>query len=888
LIPCGYVFDDLECEETGTHFCVPRADKAQAFFEEILVHTKGTYARKRFILEDWQRDEIIHPLFGNVVWSDEFEGYKRQYEIAWIEVGRKNGKALDVATPILTADGWKTMGEIAVGDYVHAADGSLSPVSFVSERHHRDCFSVKFADGAELIASDHHLWAVNDRLGGERVIDTVELFKTQTYGARGDRRYTVTVPDAIERPEANLPLDPYLFGAWLGDGSSTKAEFTSADPELWAAIESAGFALSYDYPAGRARTRGVLGMKSILSGLGVLGDKHVPDSYMLASRDQRLALLRGLMDTDGSVIVGPNTPRVEFCNTNRRLAESVLLLARSLGWKAALKESRAKIGGKDCGPRYRVCWTAYSDMAPFSLSRKASKLAARPERPTRASTNAVVSVTQVPSVETVCIQIDHPTHVFLAGESLTPTHNTELLAGIMLYLLVADGEESGEIYGVARDRKQAALAFDVAAQMVKFSPVLAKRLRITEYKKRIYDVRTNSFYEVIAADAQSALGSNPSGVGADEILAWPDGGMWDSMRTGMGSGARRQPLMVASTTAGNDTEGFAGQKHKEMQAIQDDPESMPHIFVYMRNTPMDADPWDEANWPAANPALGTFLSWDAMRKQAREAKNNPINEMGFRQFRLNQWQNSTVRWMKMHLYDATPGVKHQNAEATLEAFAGQECWFGFDLAARKDLCALCYAFPQVDGSVDLVWRFWCPEAAFDQLNRLNGNRFQKWYDEGWLTVTEGDVLDLTAATSPVYQQIEEDSKRFTILGGDCDKWSSDPVIQEIESRCYIREIFAYKNDFAHMSDGMHRVFEMVMDKKLRHHGNPLARFCFDSCEARVAAYDPNLIRPDIPDRASAAKRIDAVPAAVMAINAWYTRGQNVRSIYDTEDVFVLG
>jgi phage terminase large subunit-like protein len=548
---CGYTFDSIECAGEGAHFCAPRADKAQAFFEEILVHTKGLYARKRFMLEPWQRDDIIRPLFGDCEFSDEF-GYKRRYEIAWIEIGRKNGK-------------------------------------------------------------------------------------------------------------------------------------------------------------------------------------------------------------------------------------------------------------------------------------------------------------------------------------------TELLAGIMLYLLVADGEESAEIYGVARDRKQAALAFDVAAQMVKFSPVLSKRLKITEYKKRIYDPRTNSFYEVIAADAQSALGSNPSGVGADEILAWPNGGMWDSMRTGMGSGARRQPLMVASTTAGNDTEGFAGQMHKEMQKVADEPGRAPHVFVYMRNTPMDADPWDEENWPAANPALGQFLSWEAMRKQAMEAKNNPIAEMGFRQFRLNQWQNSTVRWMKMHLWDATPGIIHGTSEATMNAFAGRECWFGMDLAARKDLCSVCYIFPDGDGSLDVVWRFWAPEAAVAKLDRLNSGRFTQFVRDGWLTVTDGDVLDFQR----VYADIEADSRRFQILGGDADKWSSDPVIQEIESRTYVREIFAYSNDYSHMSDSMHRIFEMVMEQKLRHHGNPLARFCFDSCEARVAPYDPNLIRPDKPDRDIAAKRIDGVPAAVMAMNAWWTRGQDVRSIYESEELLIL-
>lgn len=454
----------------------------------------------------------------------------------------------------------------------------------------------------------------------------------------------------------------------------------------------------------------------------------------------------------------------------------------------------------------------------------------------------------------------------------------------MLYLLVADGEESAEIYGVARDRKQASLAFDVAAQMVKFSPLLSKRLRITEYKKRIYDVRTNSFYEVIASDGMSALGSNPSGVGADELLAWPNSSMWDSMRTGMGSGARRQPLMVAATTAGNDTEGFAGLMHKEMEKIQEAPERSPHTFVYLRNTPMDADPWDEANWYNANPSLGDFLSIESMRKQALEAKNNPISEMAFRQYRLNSWSNSTVRWMQMYKWDETPGTVYKTGTDALNAFAGRECWFGMDLAARKDLCSICYVFPSPDGSLDALWRFWCPEAALEQLDRLNGNRFSGFVRDGWLTVTEGDVLDF----QQVYADIEADSKRFQILGGDADKWSSDPVIQEIEARTYVREIFSYSNDFSHMSDSMHRIFEMVLEKKLRHHGNPLARFCFDSCEARVAPYDPNLCRPDKPDRAIAAKRIDAVPAACMAVSAWWTRGQDAKSIYASEEILVLG
>lgn len=552
--PCGYGLDGVECTEVGDHMCRPRADHVQKFFEEILLHTKGQYFRRRFALEPWQADEIVRPLFGRVVWSDEFGAYKRQYEVAWIELARKNGK-------------------------------------------------------------------------------------------------------------------------------------------------------------------------------------------------------------------------------------------------------------------------------------------------------------------------------------------TEILAGIMLYLLVADGEQSAEIYGVARNREQAGLCFEVAAQMVRLQPILAKRLKVVPHKKRIIDLRTASFYQVIAADAAGALGSNPHGVGADEILAWRDGGMWESMRTGMGSGARRQPLMVAATTAGDDSEGFAGTMHAQMEKIQDDPSRSPHTFVYLRNTPKDADPWDEKNWYHANPALGTFLSLEGMRKQAMEAKASPIAEAGFRKLRLNQWRSSTISWMPMHLWDECAGDLFPNAEAARTKFTGRECWIGIDLAARQDLCAVCYLFPAADGTCDLLWRFWIPEAMFWKLNEANDQKLAAWVQNGWLQTTEGDVLDFDR----VYQDIEDDAGIFTILGGDADKWSSDPVLQEIGKRTYIDDFMAYDNKYQHMSPGMHRIEEMVREqpRKLRHHGNPVAYWCFDVCEARVAPFDPDLIRPHKPDRQKSIKRIDGVPATIMALNAWTGRGSEHDSVYASSDVMTV-
>ncbi|QVJ00338.1 phage terminase small subunit P27 family [Nocardiopsis eucommiae] len=232
---------------------------------------------------------------------------------------------------------------------------------------------------------------------------------------------------------------------------------------------------------------------------------------------------------------------------------------------------------------------------------------------------------------------------------------SEILAGIMLYLLVADGEESAELYGAARDRDQAALVFDVAAQMVRLSPKLSKRVQVKDANKRLVYKRTNSYYQVIAADAQGALGSNPHGVAADEILAWRNRSMWDALRTGMGSEARTQPLMVAATTAGDNPNSFAANMHNEMERIQDDPSRAPHIFTFLRNTPQDADPWDEKHWKHANPALGDFLSLKSMREEALEARNDPTAEKAFRQFRLNQWVRAATRWMPMPLYVASAG-----------------------------------------------------------------------------------------------------------------------------------------------------------------------------------------------------------------------------------------
>jgi len=465
---------------------------------------------------------------------------------------------------------------------------------------------------------------------------------------------------------------------------------------------------------------------------------------------------------------------------------------------------------------------------------------------------------------------------------------SEILAGFALYLLVADDEESAEIYGCAADRDQARKVFDVAMRMVQLSPLLSRRLKIYQASKRIVDVKTASYYEVVAADAAGNLGHNPHGVLMDEVLAQKNGGLWTAMRTAMG--ARVQPLMIAATTAGDDPNSFGKREHDEMLRISEDPERARHVFTFIRSMPQDADVWDEANWAWPNPALGSFLSLQSLRDEAQEARNDPTKENGFRQFRANQWVSQASRWMPMHLWDLCAGDVYKHPDTGLRRLKGLKAYAGFDLAAKFDLCSWCLLIPEArdEDVVHALWRFWLPEEGLDKLDKLHDGVFTRFARAGWLTVTEGSVIDYDR----VVADVTADAQVFEIVGADCDEWSMWPVINRIGEATGLDveqgEITAYRNTYDRMSPGMDDLMGLVRTGRLRHHGNPLARWCFDWVEVRHAAYDPNLVRPVKPERSTDRARIDAVPSAVMAANCMRMRAtvDNV-SAYETRGLMVI-
>ena len=424
---------------------------------------------------------------------------------------------------------------------------------------------------------------------------------------------------------------------------------------------------------------------------------------------------------------------------------------------------------------------------------------------------------------------------------------SELLAGIALILLVADDEQGAEIFGCAMDRDQARKVYDVAERMVLLSPILRRRLKINKQQKRISDEKTGSYYEIVSADAAGNLGHNPHGVIFDEVLTQRNAHLWDAMRTAMGT--RTQPLMVAATTAGNDPSGFCAAEHSYCERIAADPDLDPSRFVYMRNTPKNADWEDEANWTFANPALGKFLSIDALRNEAREAKLSPAKQNAFRQYRLNQWVQQASRWIDLGAWDASAGTVDG------AALAKRDCWAGLDLATTTDVAALCLAFPNPDGSYDLIWRYWIPEDQVPKLDERTAGAASVWVRDGWLTATDGNVIDY----KNVLHEIDQLAQNYTIREVAYDRWGMTQMAQDLTDARMT--VVPFGQGFASMSPPAKEFERLVLEGKLHHGGNPVSRWMADNVVVRS---DPaGNIKPD---KEKSHEKIDGIVAACMALD----------------------
>ena len=355
------------------------------------------------------------------------------WDIWLILAGRGWGKCLALDTEIPTPDGWTTMGAIEPGDRVFDMNGRIVSV----EQVHPivtppQCYRLAFEDGAEIDACSEHLWVTKTAderrtQSDHRIRDTAEIARTLKINARADSNHSVAVTEPLDLPFADLSVPPYTLGAMLGDGIVNPGRIVTPDAGVLRMIELDGYETALIphpvYEDSPAKLYRVSGVRRDLKKVGIFcaDDKHIPEEYMRASFDQRLALLQGLMDTDGTAENGGKS-RVGFYNSRESLVKQVGELAASLGMKPHYGVSRAfhpKDRTREVKPSHHVRFSP--TIVPFALKRKADACTAPGPKSGR---RMIVSVDPVPSVPMRCISVSGETSTYLVHRNMIPTHNT--------------------------------------------------------------------------------------------------------------------------------------------------------------------------------------------------------------------------------------------------------------------------------------------------------------------------------------------------------------------------------------------------------------------------------------------------------------------------------
>jgi phage terminase large subunit-like protein len=449
---------------------------------------------------------------------------------------------------------------------------------------------------------------------------------------------------------------------------------------------------------------------------------------------------------------------------------------------------------------------------------------------------------------------------------------SELAAAIALLLCCGDGEERAEVYGCAADRQQASIVFEVAADMVRMCPALSKRVKILASQKRIIYAPTNSFYQVLSAEAYSKHGFNIHGVVFDELHTQPNRKLFDVMTKGSGD-ARMQPLYFLITTAGTDTHSICYETHQKALDILEGRKIDPTFYPVIYGA-ADTEDWtDPKVWKKANPSLGETIGMDKVVAACESARQNPGEENSFRQLRLNQWVKQAVRWMPMEKWDACAFPVNE------DDLEGRVCYGGLDLSSTTDITAFVLVFPPTDEDDRYIVLpyFWVPEDTLDLRVRRDHVPYDLWERQGYLMTTEGNVVHYGF----IEKYIERLGERFNIREIAFDRWGAVQMVQNLEGMGFT--VVPFGQGFKDMSPPTKELMKLVLEKRIAHNGHPVLRWMMDNIYIRT---DPaGNIKAD---KEKSTEKIDGAVATIMGLDRAIRCGNDTQeSVYDNRGILFI-
>lgn len=442
-----------------------------------------------------------------------------------------------------------------------------------------------------------------------------------------------------------------------------------------------------------------------------------------------------------------------------------------------------------------------------------------------------------------------------------------LSSGISGVLLLADGEAGGEVYNAAGSTLQAGRVFEDAKRMLMTSP--AARKRIEPLKEVVRVPRSGSILRVLSRVAETAHGLNVSGAVVDEVHTLRlRRALVEAIETGVG--ARDQPLIVFITTADEAEEGtIYDEKHTYTRNVANRIVQDPAHYGVIWAAEESDDPFADGTLAKANPGAGKSPTWAYLHREAQKAKSTPSYLPTYLRLSLNLRRREQSRWLDLNKWDA-PGPSSAVDRAALR---GRPAWGGLDLSAVSDFTAwaVWVESNRPGAEYDLLTRFWVPGDRVEDLQRQLMVPLDRWIEQGFVTATDGDVVDYAAVKAAVVG----DCRHLDMRRVSYDRMFAGQLVQELADELGGGiELAPVAQTFLGLSPACKELERLLGAGLIRHGGDPVMRWMASVVEVKNDGSDN--IRPVKPDRRKSTTRIDGIQAAVTAMD-----GVIRRQIHDT-------
>jgi len=900
---------------------------------------------------DWQYEVVIR-IFGWVRYSEDWGREVRRFRKGGIWVPKKNKKALALDTLLPTPTGWTTIGEVQSGDELLGADGHTCRVTHVHPVIvDEESYLITFSNGEKVRCNGEHLWKTaalqrdvihthgrgkafcGNQWAGPGVTETwspIDVRATRDIAESVARRdgaanHSIAMSPPVELPDASLQIDPYVLGVWLGDGDSDGARLTCHVDDYGhyrsefasVCVELRKFNRKSGANAGRCGIGRKWGnTRTILRSIATLDNKHIPRNYLRGSIRQRLALLQGLMDTDGCI--DKTGKSVTFCGANKRLVDGVSELLSTLGVKHSVTERTAKIDGVDKGPCWWILFTAFRDVLPvFRLPRKLKRMRETTDlrmRP-RSTTAQIVSVERIQPIPMRCITVAAADGMFLFGRTMLPTHNSPTLAAIGIHLIMGDGEQGQKVFPAAKNGAQVRENVGQhAIEMIRASEELNSECEINLSRMRITHPESRSYMQPLSSGSSRSIeakeGINGS-VLIDETHVVDREFIATISRAGI---SRAEPLFLQFSTAGKDPDSYGKEEFDYGESNNRSGDDEAYFFAYygaeqtLTDEAIAADP--EGVLRAANPALGHTVHMAEALADYHASKKDNRRFADFKTYRLNIWQRSANPWIRMDDWQACGSV------FTEGSLYGQPCGAGLDLGRVDDMSSLSLVFPedmaewsravaevndkgreqeddgdtaqpaqllgQLEQNVKVLTWYWLPEAVLDR--RAIDAPYAEWARDGHLRLTDTTSQN-TVDPDAILADIRILLKKFDVKMFAYDPWYAMPIIGGLKDTDGFRDDYCWpfeqtNKNFAFPS----MVFErLVVSGKLHHNHNPITTW--QAGHVQVKEDTSGNIRPVKPKRQNA-KKIDGIVATIQALDA-AMRLKHAGSVYERRGLLTV-